>query len=148
MRTRGFALALGVALAAPVVGRAAGDGTLTVAVSGLRSSEGQVILAIYNGADGYPLELNKAMLLKRVPVTNGGPTISFDGLPYGPYAAAAIHDENANNTLDTNWIGLPKEGVASSNNAHGHFGPPAFADAAFSFAAGAEALPMKMAYLF
>ena len=124
-------VALGLALAAPLVGRAAGDGTLTVTVSGLRSSEGQVILAIYNSADGYPLELNKAMLLKRVPVKAGGATISFDGLPHG-----------------TNWIGLPKEGVASSNNAHGHFGPPAFADAAFSFGAGAEALPMKMAYLF
>lgn len=142
----GLAAALALALGARS-GHAAGDGRLTVTVSGLRSDQGQVILAIYDREDGYPLDLNKAMLLKRVPVSGGRVTVSFDGLPYGTYAAAAIHDENLNNTLDTNWLGLPREGVASSNNAHGRFGPPAFEDAAFAFGAGAETLALKMAYL-
>lgn len=134
-------------LALPQAGHAGGDGRLTVEVRGLRSDSGQVILAIFDAADGYPLDLNKARLLRRVPVSGGAATVSFDGLPFGTYAAAAIHDENGNNTLDTSWIGLPKEGVASSNNAHGRFGPPAFEDAAFAFETGAGPLQLKMAYL-
>lgn len=141
-------LLLALALSLPLRARGAAEGQLTVVISGLRSTEGQVILALFDAEDGYPLELNKATLLRRVPIAGSTTvTVTFDGVRPGRYAAAAIHDENLNNTLDTSWIGLPREGVASSNGAHGHFGPPAFDDAAFEVDAAPAPLPLKMAYL-
>jgi len=41
----------------------------------------------------------------------------------GKYAVSVFHDENSNGKLDTNFLGIPREGVGASNNAKGHFGP-------------------------
>ena len=127
--------------------RAAGSGDMVIDIGPLRSVQGQVIVAVYDGRDGFPLDLNKAKLLRRVPVQGGRVEVSFDGLPFGSYAVAAIHDENGNNTLDISWYGLPKEGVATSNDAHGHFGPPSFSDAVFPFQAEGQIVALKMVYL-
>jgi len=37
-----------------------------------------------------------------------------------------VHDENSNGKMDTNFIGMPREGVGASNNAKGHMGPLKF----------------------
>ena len=47
-----------------------------------------------------------------------------------------FYDANNNGKLDTNFIGIPKEPVALSNNARPKFGPPKYKDAVF--AVGAE----------
>ena len=60
-------------------------------------------------------------------------------LPPGTYALALIHDENGNGKVDTNWIGMPKEGVGASNNATGTLGPPSWRDAKFELQAGGHA---------
>jgi uncharacterized protein (DUF2141 family) len=50
----------------------------------------------------------------------------------GKYAFKYFHDENNNNKkMDTNVIGIPKEGYGFSNNAKGRFGPPDFKDTIF-----------------
>lgn len=52
------------------------------------------------------------------------------------YATSVFHDENSNGELDTNFMGIPREGVGASNGAKGHLGPPKFDAAAFRFAGG------------
>ena len=37
-------------------------------------------------------------------------------LPAGNYAVQVMHDENENNKLDTNFMGMPIEGYGFSNN--------------------------------
>jgi uncharacterized protein (DUF2141 family) len=49
------------------------------------------------------------------------------------YAIAAIHDENRDGKLETDWMGVPKEGYGFSNNAKGRLGPPSFEAASFSY---------------
>ena len=49
----------------------------------------------------------------------------------GKYAISIIHDENNNDKLDTNFIGIPKEGFGFSNNPRIMFGPPSFEKASF-----------------
>ena len=39
----------------------------------------------------------------------------FDNLPPGTYAVGAYHDENNNDHMDTDFLGLPSEGYALSN---------------------------------
>ena len=53
-------------------------------------------------------------------------------ISYGAYAVSVLHDENRNGGMDTNWVGMPKEGYGVSNDARASFGPPEFNDAMFS----------------
>jgi uncharacterized protein (DUF2141 family) len=57
-------------------------------------------------------------------ITNNRCIISINDLKPGNYSFKYFHDENENNVLDTNWLGMPTEGFGFSNNAHGTFGPP------------------------
>jgi uncharacterized protein (DUF2141 family) len=65
----------------------------------------------------------------RLPAHKGAVTGVFADLPAGNYAVAVFHDENGNGKLDANLLGMPTEGYGFSNDAHGNFGPPGFADA-------------------
>ncbi len=42
----------------------------------------------------------------------------------GKYNISYFHDENKNNELDADFMGIPKEGYGFSNNASGKYGPP------------------------
>ena len=55
----------------------------------------------------------------------------FENIPNGKYAIMAYHDENNNGKLDTNFLGIPKEGYGFSNNAKGKFSAPSFEKASF-----------------
>ncbi|MBK7290922.1 MAG: DUF2141 domain-containing protein [Chitinophagaceae bacterium] len=39
---------------------------------------------------------------------------------------AILHDENDDGKMNSNFLGLPKEGYGFSNNVMGNFGPPLF----------------------
>lgn len=53
------------------------------------------------------------------------------------YLAGVLHDENGNGRMDTNTLGMPREGVGTSNNPNSVLGPPDFEDARFA-ASGAN----------
>jgi uncharacterized protein (DUF2141 family) len=57
--------------------------------------------------------------------------ITFQGIEKGEYAVSLYQDENGNGKLDTNFMGIPKEAYASSNNAKGFMGPPKYQEAKF-----------------
>jgi uncharacterized protein (DUF2141 family) len=59
----------------------------------------------------------------------------FEGLKPGTYAVSVLHDENANGRLETNFLGIPREGAGISNNASPEFSAPRFNDAAFQLKA-------------
>ena len=56
---------------------------------------------------------------------------TFKNIPKGVYAISLFHDENDNGTMDTNFVGIPKEAYGCSNNAKGFMGPPKWQDAKF-----------------
>src|SRR5690348_10672911 len=91
-----------------------------VEVDGLRSNKGQVICSLYSSADGFPKNEGKANLRFQSPITNGQGDCTFTGIQTGTYAISVFHDENSNGRLDTNFLGIPREGVGASNNAKGH----------------------------
>ena len=65
-------------------------------------------------------------------------TVSYDfDLPTGTYAIGVFHDVNGNNSLDTNFLGIPKEQYGFGNDATGSFGPPSFDEAAITVSKGA-----------
>ena len=59
--------------------------------------------------------------------------IDVNGVGYEVEAPLSVfYDRNGNGELDTNFIGIPKEPIALSNNATGKFGPPKYEDAVFT----------------
>jgi len=118
-----------------------------VAVDGLRSDNGQVVCSLYVSADGFPKDEKKTIARTTSRIDHRHANCSFFGIQPGAYAIAVFHDENSNNRLDTNFLGIPREGVGASNNAKGHFGPPKFNDAAVAYSGGRMDLKIVIAYL-
>ncbi len=111
-------LALAVSSAQPA--RADATATIVLEVSTFRNRTGMLGCQLYNTSVGFPDKWpTQPSLQKRVPVTGATTSCTFTQMPGGTYAAAVIHDENSNNKLDTNFIGVPTEGYGISNN-HTH----------------------------
>jgi uncharacterized protein (DUF2141 family) len=105
-------------------------GELEIAVSGLESDRGLLVVALMNSAETFAND-RQALRNDSVPVKDGKATVTFRGLPYGSYAVKTYHDENSNGKLDTNFVGYPTESFGFSNDAMGRFGPPSFDQAKF-----------------
>lgn len=114
-------------------------GTLTVVIVGLKSNNGDVKVSLLNSEESF---LAKPKELKKM----GGPfrraiaaikdkkaEAVFEDVPFGEYAIKLFHDENGNGRMDKNFVGMPKEDRAVSNNARGKTGPPKYEDAKFEF---------------
>lgn len=121
-------------------------GTLTVTMNNFRSSKGQVGIALYNTANGFPKSAAKAISIIYAPVNNNKSVASFQDLPAGEYAISICHDENNNKKLDTNFFGIPKEGIGASNNARAFMGPPKYKDAKFNFSGKAQTVTIAVTY--
>ena len=103
---------------------------LTVKVQGLRNSRGRVAVALFDGAAGFPAR-ERAVRGQLVRIAGGRAAVTFHDLRPGIYAVAILHDENGNQEMDFNFLGMPLEGYGFSNDAAVLFGPPSFARAAF-----------------
>ena len=101
---------------------------LTVNISGLNSSDGNLLIGIYNKKESFLKKPIKSTIAK---IENKKALILFTNLPKGIYAVSFVHDENDNKKMDTNFIGIPTEDYGCSNNATGFMGPPKYKDAQF-----------------
>jgi uncharacterized protein (DUF2141 family) len=124
-----------------------GQNTIRVQIDALRSDKGQVLCALYSSADGYPKSGEKAVAQVKSAIANKHAQCDFTGFAPGTYAVALFHDENSNGKLDSNFMGIPREGTGASNNANGRMGPPRFDDAAFQFKGGLIELKVSVVYL-
>ena len=104
--------------------------TLIVKFNGMISSNGNVKVALCNSDENYKNH-KEPFIGKSVPINKNNAIIEFDDLPIGEYAIKAFHDEDANDDLNTNILGIPIEDYGFSNNARGMFGPPSWEDAKF-----------------
>ena len=125
-------LLFGLVLA--LVARAdAPTGSIFVELVGLKNAEGTVYIAVYDSEDNW---LSDDTVLERgvdIAEAREGDTVRTElQLPLGDYALSVFYDINGNGDLDTNFIGLPKEPIALSNNARAKFGPPKYEDAVFT----------------
>jgi uncharacterized protein (DUF2141 family) len=109
------------------------QGVIHVEIDGLRSAQGKVWCALYNSAKGFPKDASAAQARASSAASGKHGVCEFTDVKPGTYAVSVYHDENSNGKLDTNFLGIPKEGVGASNDAKGHMGPPKFSDAAFTF---------------
>ncbi len=116
-------------------------------ITGLRSDKGQIVCSLFSSAADFPKKMEKAVAQIEAKISGGAATCEFSGVAPGTYAVSVFHDQNSNGKLDTNFLGIPREGVGASNDAKGRFGPPKFAAAAFQFAGGRLDLLIPIHYL-
>ena len=112
----------------PIIGYSQHD--LSIEVYNVKTSNGTINVAVYDESDGF-LKFDKVFVADTVMASKGKTQIKIEGLPEGRYALAIFHDENGNNKLDTNWLGIPKEDIGFSNARMKTFGPPQFEECAF-----------------
>jgi uncharacterized protein (DUF2141 family) len=103
---------------------------LSIQIDNLQSTNGNLMIALYDNAANFPL---KPIQARRLPVQQGEQQVQFKDLPAGDYAVAVYHDANSNGQIDKNEIGVPTEGYGFSNNVAGKKGPPSFDDAKIIF---------------
>ena len=116
-------------------------------VTGLHNDKGEVLCALFSSAIGFPKKADKAVAHARSGISHRHAFCEFPGIVSGTYAISVFHDENSNGKMDTNFIGIPREGIGASNDVRGHFGPPKFDAAAFHFSGGQLNLKIKINYL-
>ena len=82
-----------------------------VKVLNIRNSTGTVDCAFFDSPVGFPIEVlhsaTNAMVIK---IRHTEARCDFEDIPPGTYALAVIRDENMNSKLETNFLGIPKEG--------------------------------------
>jgi uncharacterized protein (DUF2141 family) len=105
---------------------------LTVSVSGIKNNTGSLTAELYNTKDKF---LKVSYKTISSPIKSNTASVTFTEIPKGEYTVLVYHDENKNGKLDKNFIGMPKEPVACSNNAKGFMGPPKYEDAKFTVTA-------------
>jgi uncharacterized protein (DUF2141 family) len=118
-----------------------------VDITGLISDKGQVQCALFASTEGFPKNSSKAVAHTSSSISNRHASCDFANVAPGNYAISVFHDENANGKLDSNFIGMPREGVGASNNVKPHFGPPKFKDASFPCTGGQLNLRITIIYL-
>ncbi len=128
-------------------------GNLTVEVTGLKNSAGQVCFSLYGGSEGFPRDEEAILSRQCVPTATafspetaspetaasseadsealvGSLSVVFEGLASGTYAVSVIHDENEDNQINLGTFGVPVEGFGFSRNPTIRTSAPAFREAA------------------
>lgn len=107
---------------------------LQIKVEGFKTNKGHILYILFDKAEGFPDEPSSSVRQGKVPVKEAKEGFVLKDLEPGKYAVSVIHDENDNDKLDTNFLGIPKEGVGFSNNPKLMFGAPEFDKCSFDFA--------------
>ena len=122
------------------------NGSILINISNIRSTTGKVNVSLFATADGFPSNPQKAVAIQSLLIQGDQVTLRFDNLPFGTYGIACHHDENGNGKMDTNLLGIPKEGYGISNNALNRFSKPQFEAAKFPFNEAVHSINIKMFY--
>ena len=118
-----------------------------VKILNIKNSTGTVACALFESPDGFPHEfLHAATNVMVIKVRKAQARCDFKDIPPGTYAMAVIHDENMNGKLDTNWLGIPKEGYGFSNDVKPLLGAPPFSAASFPYDGKTLDLTISMHY--
>ncbi len=101
---------------------------LTVNLKNINGDKGHILIALYSSKASY--ESGESDWSSKLKASKKEDSIVFIDLAEGKYAIKLYHDENDNQKLDFNFLGIPKEGYGFSNNV-GRFGQPEYSKASF-----------------
>lgn len=104
--------------------------TLTINISNIENIQGNLKLGLFNSNEGF-LERDRAFKTISVKVKSNTEIVVIENLPSGNYAISMYHDENSDDECNRNFMGIPTEAYAFSNNFKPKFSAPSFEDCEF-----------------
>ncbi len=116
-------------LLAPTSSHASDPVVVTVELIDAQSRPGRLQCAAWATEQGFPFDHAKAVAHADASVQGTRVSCALE-LPPGRYAVAVMHDENGNGRIDKNFVGMPTEGWATSNNVVHRFRGPTFDESA------------------
>jgi uncharacterized protein (DUF2141 family) len=112
---------------------AADNPNLRVIATNIQSDEGQVIVWVYDNKDDWLSDRYRTVKSVKVAGNRVSGSVALELLlPPGEYALSVFHDLDNDTKLKSNFMGIPREPAALSNNAKPKFGPPKYKDAVFT----------------
>ncbi len=123
------------------------NGSLHVSITGIRNQTGQLVIRLYDRADGFPRHAKSVREIRKVnPIRAGGIKVSFDDLPRGDYAVCVTHDEDRNGDMTYRFYLLPAEGYCFSRNFRPRFRAPSFEKVAVTLDQPERTIELQMRY--
>jgi len=120
--------------------------TITVNVGTFRNQKGALGCRLYRSSAGFP-EGSAGTVERRVVIKSGIARCTFENVPASVYAVSVMHDENDNQKLDKNFLGVPVEGYGVSNNHTHAMSSPTWDESKFVVVAGQDvALSVALRY--
>jgi uncharacterized protein (DUF2141 family) len=98
---------------------------VTVRLVGVQPQRGGVMHVGVHSTPGRGFPGPSPTMNQDIPVGGTDLQVAFNVAP-GVYAVAVHHDANANGKVETNFLGIPKEGYAISNDPRPRFRAPTF----------------------
>ena len=89
---------------------------ITVKVTDILNQKGKISIGLYNQNNDTFADMSNAYKGINLKIKDKNVVYTFTNIPNGTYAIAVLHDENENEKLDKNFLGIPKEGYGFSNN--------------------------------
>ena len=101
-------------------------------IANFENNKGVCRACLFNSAEAF--EKSNPMACQIVPVSDKKAQAVFQNVPDGTYAIFVFHDTNNNGKMDTNFLGIPKEGYGASGNKLPFAAAPTFKDNKFAVA--------------
>ncbi len=121
-------------------------GVLTIRMHGFRDDRGQARVTLFCAARGFPDNTNTAFRIASADIRNNTAVVEFAGIPFGDYAVGVLHDGNGNHRMDTNWLGIPREGYGASGDVQAQRIRPVFESSRFRMDSPFRAIDIRLIY--
>jgi uncharacterized protein (DUF2141 family) len=142
-----LSMVVGLTVAGETGAESPNIGDITVVITNLRNTDGEVLISLYDKAEGFPKDRNAIVRAAAVlPDASGQVMTVFEDLPHGDYAIAVLHDEDNSQGMSFGRFRLPKEGYCFSNNVKVRFKAPKFKKTKFTLDGDSVTQTLRMRY--
>ena len=111
------------------------QGKIIVTITNLENNKGVCETCLFTNASSFAGK-GPAFKCAELKIQNKKAVAIFEAVPAGVYAIAVFHDENNNNKMDKNFLGIPKEGYGASKNKLPFASAPTFKENQFEVPPG------------
>jgi len=109
-----------------------------VTITGIRNTEGQMGIGVFRDSESFNKEQAYLELqFVKKDISSGEMKVRFT-LPPGTYGIAMVDDENSDDAMEYNFLGVPKEGFGFSDYYHTGLKKPKFESFKFALEKGQD----------
>lgn len=116
---------------------------LNVELKNMVANAGNVIVGVYGPNNKFPAP-GKQLKVYKFKTKGTEMVVSLRNLKFGTYALAIYQDVNGSGKINKNFIGIPNEPYAFSNNYRPTVKAPNFNDCKFEYSAAQKTIAVEM----